>query len=246
MADISDELNTIENERNGEPVLTAISSAMTAINSDADIASELYTITNGRYGSDIRMAIHDALYKLSENGGGGGSESLSIGNPYGLLEFCDTHTTGNAIRYYSRPTLVLHCRDVRGPSKSYIQFAELNFYDSEGNLIDLSDYNPTITGSKPELATGESVDKSIDGDPNTKYFTSLDSSAGLTVTIELDYTGTFGYFSYTTGFDAQERDPTTFTIDSYRGTTVTRIIDVSNAEITTTRMAETQLFPCNS
>jgi hypothetical protein len=95
MADISDELNTIENERSGEPVLTAISSAMTAINSDADIASELYTITNGRYGSDIRMAIHDALYKLSESGGGGETFN-GVAIPFGFCVGPNECVTGIA------------------------------------------------------------------------------------------------------------------------------------------------------
>lgn len=70
MADISTQLNTIENNAYGEVVLSAISSALTDVNPGVNITSELYTITNGRYGNDIRMAIHDALYKISE-----GSES---------------------------------------------------------------------------------------------------------------------------------------------------------------------------
>lgn len=82
MADISTELNTIENNAYGEVVLSAISSALTDVNPGVDIASELYTITNGRYGSDIRMAIHDALYKISQSGGsGGGIADIDIPHP---------------------------------------------------------------------------------------------------------------------------------------------------------------------
>lgn len=96
MTDISDELNTIKNERNGEPVLTAISSALTAIKGDTDIASELYRITNGHYGSDIRMAIHDALYKLSENGGGGGETFNGVAIPFGFCVGPNECVTGIA------------------------------------------------------------------------------------------------------------------------------------------------------
>lgn len=96
MADISTELQTIQSNAYGENVLTAISSAMTAINTDGvDIASELHTITNGRYGNDIRMAIHDALFKLSEGGGSSEGGPL-VFTPYMSYKGISNATVGHA------------------------------------------------------------------------------------------------------------------------------------------------------
>lgn len=242
MADISDELNTIENERNGEPVLTAISSAMTAINSDADIASELYTITNGRYGSDIRMAIHDALYKLSQAGGGGG-EVPTVGIPMGHAAFVDEAITGYAELTPRYTSIVIIFNGIRANANGYIQFAELNFYDENDEQIVFGDYDPSIESTTVGTSSNESIDKSIDGNANTKYC-AVWSQSPVTVTIGCDYIGTINSFSYTTANDSAERDPVSFTISlrqvgdsDYR-----TVLTVTGATIPTTRKTETDKF----
>lgn len=241
MADISDELNTIENERNGEPVLTAISSAMTAINSDADIASELYTITNGRYGSDIRMAIHDALYKLSQ--AGGGDEVPTVGTPMGHAAFVDEAITGYAELTPRNTSIVIMFNGIRANANGYIQFAELNFYDENDELIVFGDYDPDIDSTTVGTSSNESIDKSIDGNANTKYCAVWRQSP-VTVTIGCDYIGTINSFSYTTANDSVERDPVSFTISlrqtgdsGYR-----TVLTVTGATIPTTRKTETDKF----
>ena len=243
MADISDELNTIENERNGEPVLTAISSAMTTINSDADITSELYTITNGRYGSDIRMAIHDALYKLSQSGGGGGDETTSIGTPIGNIAFVNEAVTGYSEVAPRNTSIVIIFNGIRANANGYIQFSELNFYNENDEQIVIGDYSPKIESTTPGNSSSESIDKSIDGNVNTKYCAVWRQSP-VTVTIGCDYIGTISSFSYTTANDSVERDPVSFTISlrqvgdsGYR-----TVLTVTGATIPTTRKTETDKF----
>lgn len=66
MIDISEELQTVQNEVGGDRVRSAVASAMQELNvGDVNIDAELLTIATGRYGIDIRDAIHDALYKLA-------------------------------------------------------------------------------------------------------------------------------------------------------------------------------------
>ncbi len=188
------------------------------------------------------MGFFNPFAGLGSGKGENKSKDAEVYLPFGTVENCQEYIIGTPYKFYNRPTLVLNSTDVRGADKRYIQFAELNFYDAEGNVINFNDYNPTITGSKVELATGESVDKVIDRDPNTKYFTDLDSNVGLTITLESDYTGMLKYFSYVTGSDAPERDAITFTIDLLYKTSMERILIVNNAEIPVERKAETQLF----
>jgi hypothetical protein len=74
--DISEELETVENNEYLTPVLGAIARGANKIadTKDVDITDELITIETNRYGFEIRGAIHDALAKLarasSTTGGG--------------------------------------------------------------------------------------------------------------------------------------------------------------------------------
>lgn len=86
--DISEELNTIENNPGFFTVKNAVGSGAEKVSTtrDANITSELLTIRTGRYGIDIRMAIHDALAKLAQSGstpwdGDIGSMAL-VGDPF--------------------------------------------------------------------------------------------------------------------------------------------------------------------
>lgn len=250
MADISTQLQTIENNAYGDNVLAAISSALTAVSGDTDISTELYLITNGRYGSDIRMAIHDALYKISQGGGGSQADSLGIGNTYGYSRYVEEQVVGQPSHYIPPSTILitLSANDLKNHYADFLQFSELHFYDENQNLINFEDRNTTIESSVPGnvwQGVAQSIDLAIDNNVNTKYCGAW-SQVPIIVTIVCTYTGNIGYFSYTTADDTPGRDMITFTIDVEKpgGLRPYRVLSVENATITDSRKTETQLFQC--
>lgn len=67
MIDISEQLQAIMEEKDGETVRQAIAEAITILSySDVDVSEEISKIKNGIKGKNIRVAIHNALYKLSK------------------------------------------------------------------------------------------------------------------------------------------------------------------------------------
>ena len=127
----------------------------------------------------------------------------------------------------------------------YVQMAEMNFYDRNGNLIDLRNATVTtnITPSGSSYGPGNVVDQNI--------YTKLCGSwiEPTIVTIQTDYPLDIVQFSYTTADDYYERDPVSFQIlTGAPGTFIdegTVILAVSNADIPASRYTETEKWTCN-
>lgn len=125
-----------------------------------------------------------------------------------------------------------------------IQMAELNFYDTDGNIINLT--GSQISVNTPAASSSEAADNLLDRNINTKFCGPWVSPT--IITIYTDHLPEISKFSYTTANDAAGRDPVSFTIK--RGNPGEFIEDVKtiavadNAGITTSRRTETQLWNC--
>ena len=175
-------------------------------------------------------------------GGGKKEDTGGINSAYGFSAGI-TESITEIIR--PRPTLILHCSEIRGAEKTYVQFAELKFYDRKGELINISEYEPIISCDLTPANEQQDIEKSIDNNIETKFCARWNTTTGLTITLEINYWDDIGYFSYITGEDAPERDMISFTIDYYQDDQISRILNVSNADISTNRQTETQLFSCD-
>lgn len=176
-------------------------------------------------------------------GGGKKTDTGNINSVYGFSVGVTESTTDVARQL--RPTLILHCSEIRGAEETYVQLAELKFYNKKGELINISEYNPTISCNLIAVNAQQSIETSIDNDITTVFCAYWNATTGLTITLESDYSDGIGYFSYVTGADMPARDMISFTIDYYWDAQTSRILDVSNASISTNRQTETQLFPCD-
>lgn len=147
---------------------------------------------------------------------------------------------GQQITYYDKHILVLTITKTRS-TQSYGQVAELLFYDSEQNQI-----TPTIeeiTANVSATSSSEGTDKCFDGDINTKWCWHWQNPTVLMIELSSDFRP--AYFSYVTANDSPERDAVSFTLEYKYHADTTTILDVHDAEITSSRKAETQKFALN-
>lgn len=161
-----------------------------------------------------------------------------------------THYLKLTVRYTKllvKPKIIWHITKTRSvmSAQNLLQLSELYLYDSGGNRIDISNSEVSIDGITGTGSDSQTVDKIIDNDTTTKlcaYTGSTTDVVDVTITIKLDGDIDIASYSYFTSDDATWRDPVSweFTYIDSSGNSKNSIVD--NANITTTRYAETDKF----
>lgn len=122
-----------------------------------------------------------------------------------------------------------------------MQFSELHLMHNDAPLQ--WPINTTITANKPPYASGESVDKLIDGLTSTKYYTSAvpTNDDPIIITIDLGETVSSDYYNkwnWYTANDSANRDPVSFELQiSGYGLNYVTVDTVENADITNSRQS---------
>lgn len=151
---------------------------------------------------------------------------------YGMVE--------RAALIYDTPTLVLTITKTRS-AQNYGTIDEIYFYDQNQNRITPSIF--AVRSNAVSYTDFENEQKCLDGDTSTKWLWYWQNPTVLVVTLTQDFRPAF--ISYVTGNDYPDRDPVSFDLEYRYQKTSKTILRVSDAEITTARVAETQKFACS-
>jgi len=152
--------------------------------------------------------------------------------------YLNTEATPQGYRY-----IKWHITDINSMSASMTQISEL-YLQNNGSTITWG--NATITNPGGSNPVSESPPSLIDGAINTKVLDfNVDQGGGSIFIIDAGVGNIFIFDSYyyVTGNDTPDRDPISWTIEgSNDGTNYTVLHTVSNATITSSRLANTQTF----
>lgn len=130
-------------------------------------------------------------------------------------------------------------------ANNYVQLSEINFYDSDSKKIYLTGADISANTNGNPLSYPNNTETEInltDNNPETKLC-ALWQNNNLTILLTTDTE--ISFFSYTTANDEPNRDPVSWQIYKSvdNGLNWELIQTVTNAEITSSRKTETQLFP---
>lgn len=185
--------------------------------------------------ASVYEQIIDLLEKMAHPVGFG-----RVGDSTPIIDGYNLAMVGQPIIYYDNPTLVLTITKTRS-TQTYGQIAELLFYDSEQNQI--TPAIEEITANVSATSSSEGADKCLDGNINTKWCWHWQNPTALMIKLSSDFRP--AYFLYVTANDSPERDAVSFTIEYKYHADTTTMLDVHDAEITSSRKAETQKFALN-
>ena len=179
--------------------------------------------------------IIDLLEKMAHPVGFG-----RVGDSTPIIDGFNLAMVGQHIIYYDKPTLVLTITKTR-QAQGYGQFSELKFYDE--NYQPITPDIDQISTNAVQYSAFEGVENCLDGNIDTKWLWHWQNPTTLTVELSSDFRP--AYVSYVTGNDGVGWDPVSFTLEYKHHADTTTILDVQDAEITSSRKAETQKFALN-
>ena len=183
---------------------------------------------------DIYEQLLETIRNLSPKveGAIAGNAVVKYKGCYGMVE--------RAALIYDIPTLVLTITKTRS-AQDYGTIDEIYFYDQNQNRITPSIF--AVRSNAVSYTDFENEQKCLDGDTSTKWLWYWQNPTVLAVTLTQDFRPAF--ISYVTGNDFPDRDPVSFDLEYRYQKTSKTILRVSDAEITTARVAETQKFACS-
>lgn len=130
-------------------------------------------------------------------------------------------------------------------STSIFQASEFNIYNRDKQKIAWENSSVYVS-SNASYSSSEGPEKLIDNNASTKLCVtnfSTFSNTGMDIFFEISKDINVFYYSYTTANDSDERDPVSWKLyRSENGTDWTLLSTVDNANITTERKLETQLW----
>ncbi len=185
--------------------------------------------------ASVYEQIIDLLEKMAHPVGFG-----RVGDSTPIIDGYNLGTIGQQILYYDNPTLILTITKTR-QAQGYCQFSELKFYDE--NYQPITPDIDQISTNATQYSASEGVEKCLDGNVDTKWLWYWQNPTTLTVALSSDFRP--AYVSYVTGNDGAGWDPVSFTLEYKYHADTTTILDVQDAEITSSRKAETQKFALN-
>lgn len=179
-------------------------------------------------------------YRTTDQGGGGGGGAGNDVYTGAAVPTSDIGEDGDLYVEIKNSFNYLRMTIYKNRNNTNVtQMSDIRFSDGNGNYYPFT--GATITGNVSG-ATGETVDKLIDNNVDTKYcatsFTPSTSNP-MIITITLGAAislSDYPLFEYWTANDSPERDPVSFDVDiSDDGANYTNILQIREATITTTR-----------